>query len=424
MRNKITGKVFLIITIITIIIALLNLLACRAIGDSQEDAETFEVTRGNIIQTVNTSGYVDSIIQNDYSLAASGKVIYTLEKGDTFNKGDMLIEIDSSRQELLITQAEENLNIAENSLELARLSYQQALDANHIALQLVQENTKLSEQSAQNALTALEDANEYLDLVEEEVLSTDLQISQASSQSHSAEGVYYQTLINQSTTYWSNLSTTQSAASQIEVTGKNIKQAESQLKLSRINLELARLDIDNYKIYAPYDGIVLTSTYKEEEYAGPGVPAISIISSDFIIKAEVNETDVVNLQAGQDVDIKLDAYFEDKLNGKITEISSISTNIGGVVSFELIVKPEIENGPKLLYGLSASLDITTSSVEDVLYVPIQSVFEEDGKSYVSVPGEDRTINKTEVTTGVFNYDFIEIKSGLNEGDIILISPIQ
>jgi len=424
MRNKITGKIFLIITIITIIIALLNLFACRAIGDSQEDAETFEVTRGDIIQTVNTSGYVASIIQNDYSLTASGKVIYTLEKGDTFSKGDILIEIDSSRQELLITQAEENLNIAENSLELARISYQQALDANHIAIQLADTNTKLSEQSVQNALTALEGANEYLNLVEEEVLSTDLQISQASSQSHSAEGVYYQTLINQSTTYWSNLSTTQSAASQIEVIGKNIKQAESQLKLSEINLELARLDIDNYKIYAPYDGIVLTSTYKEEEYAGPGVPAISIISSDFIIKAEVNETDVVNLQLGQDVDIRLDAYFEDKLNGKITEISQISTNIGGVVSFELIVKPEIENGLKLLYGLSASLDITTSSVEDVLYVPIQSVFEEDGKSYVSVPGEDGTINKTEVTTGVFNYDFIEIKSGLNEGDIILISPIQ
>lgn len=421
---KVTRKIFLILTTITIIIALLNLLACRAIGDSQEDTETFEVTRGDIIQTVNTSGYVDSIIQNDYSLTASGKVIYTLEKGDTFSKGDMLIEIDSSRQELLITQAEENLNIAENSLELARLSYQQALDANHIALQLADTNTKLSEQSVQNALTALEDANEYLNLVEEEVLSTDLQISQASSQSHSAEGAYYQTLINQSTTYWSNLSTTQSAASQIEVTAKNINQAEIQLNLSQISLELVKLDIDGGTIYAPYNGIVLSSAYKEGEYAGPGVPAISIIGSDFIIKAEVNETDVVNLQVGQDVDIRLDAYFKDKLNGKITEISPISTNIGGVVSFELIVKPEIENGPKLLYGLSASLDITTSSSENVLYVPVQSVFEEDGKSYVSIPNEDGSIDKREVTTGVLNYDFIEIKSGLNERDIILISPIQ
>jgi RND family efflux transporter MFP subunit len=424
MMMKIKGKTFFIITFVAIIIASLSLSACRGFGNNSENIETFKVTRGNIIQTVNTSGYVDSEIRNDYSLMTSGKVIYTLEKGDIFNKGDILIEIDTSRQKLLTAQAEENLNIAENSLALARLSYQQALDANHIAIQLAQENTRLSEQSAQNALTALEDANEYLSLIEEGALSTDLQISQASAQSHAAEGAYNQAIINQSSTYWSNLSSSQSAASQIEITAKNIEQAESQLKLSRINLELAKLDIDNSIIYAPYGGIVLSSAYREGEYAGPGVPAISIISSDFIIKAEVNETDVVNLQVGQDVDIRLDAYFEDKFSGKITEISPISNNVGGVVSFELIVKPQTGNGPKLLYGLSASLDITTSSAENVLYVPVQSVFEEDGKSYVSVPIEDGGTEKIEVTTGIFNYDFIEIKSGLVEGDIILISPIQ
>lgn len=496
MRNKITGKIFFIITAIAIIIiASFNLSACKSLGDISKIMDTFEVTKGDIIQTVNTSGYVDSIIQNDYSLTASGKVIYTLEKGDTFSKGDMLIEIDSSRQELLIIQAEENLNIAENSLELARISYQKALDANHIALQLADTNTSFSEQATQSAYKALEDANDLakksaesastalvntrnianqsiqsaktawdeaekilaeavaadttgillaqyeanannaeanyeavkaqynanIDTAEGTYESTQ---SQSSSSTDTAQSSYEQSLLNQSSTYWSNLSSTQSAASQIEVTAKNIEQAESQLKLSRINLDLTKLDIDNSIIYAPYDGIVLTSTYKEGEYAGPGVPAISIISSDFIIKADINETDVVNLQIGQDVDIRLDAYFEDKLNGKITEISPISTNIGGVVSFELTVKPETGNGPKLLYGLSASLDITTSSVENVLYVPIQSVYEENGKSYVSVPSEDGIINKIEVTTGIFNYDFIEIKSGLNEGDIILISPIQ
>ena len=355
---------------------------------------------------------------------ASGKVIHTLEKRRHFQHECYAHRDRQQQAGTFITQAEENLKVAENSLELARISYQQALDANHIALQLADINTKLSEESAQSALTALEDANEYLDLVEEEVLSTDILISQASAQSHSAEGAYNQTLTNQSSTYWSNLSATQSSASQIEAAAKNIKQAESQLKLSQVSLELAKLDIDNYKIHAPYDGIVLSSAFKEGEYAAPGVPAISIISGDFIIKAEVNETDVVNLKVGQDVDIKLDAYYEDKLNGKIVEISPISTNIGGVVSFELIVKPDIENGPRLLYGLSASLDITTSRVEDVLYIPIQSVFEEDGKSYVSIPAEDGEVDKKEVTTGVFNYDFIEIKSGLNEGDTVLISPIQ
>ncbi|TET16095.1 MAG: efflux RND transporter periplasmic adaptor subunit [Actinobacteria bacterium] len=425
MVSKITRKIFFIttITIITIT-ALLNLSACKRFGEMQESMETFKVTRGDIIQTVTTSGYVDSSVQNDYSLPASGKVIYALNKGDIFSKGDVLIEIDNSRQELLITQAEENLNTAYSSLELAKISYQQALDANHIAVQLAQENANLSEQSAQNALTALEDANRSLSLIKKEDLSTDLQLAQAVTQSHSAEGAYEQTLINQSTTYWSNLSSTQSAAIQIEVTAKNIEQAETQLKLSEINLKLAKLDMDSSIIRAPYDGIVLSSVYKEGQYASPGINAISIISDDFIIKADINEIDVVNLQVGQDVDIRLDAYYENELSGKIINISPISSNIGGVVSYELTVKPETGNGPELLYGLSASLTITTSGVENVLFVPIQSVYEEDGKSYVDFVAEDGGIEKTEVTTGIFNYDFIEIKSGLNEGDTILISPAQ
>ena len=455
---KITRKIFLILTIITIIIALLNLLACRAIGDSQEDAETFEVTRGNIIQTVTTSGYVDSSKQNDYSLSASGKVLCALSKGDTFSKGDVLIEIDDSRQELLIAQAEENLNTAKNSLALARISYQKALDANHIAIQLAEVSTSLAEQSTQSAYKALENANnmankskesagvalenakKLLAQAQSDPLITDTQlvqyeanvdsaqagyesaVAQGRSSAESAEGTYNQTLINQSSAYWSNLSSTQSAASQIEVTAKNMEQAETQLKLSEINLELAKLDMGSSVIHAPYNGIVLSSVYKEGQYASPGINAISIISSDFIIKANVNEIDVVNLQIGQDVDIRLDAYYENEFSGKIIKISPISSNIGGVVSFELTVKPETGNGPELLYGLSASLTITTSGVEDVLFVPIQSVYEEDGKSYVDLVAEDGSTEKKEVTTGMFNYDFIEIKSGLNKGDIILTSP--
>lgn len=423
MMVKITRKISIITTVIAIvIIASLNLSACRRFGNNSEILETFEVVRGDIIQTVSTSGYVDSETSNDYSLITSGKVIYCLSKGETFSKGDKLIEIDTSRLKLLVSQAEENLAVAQTSLELAKLNYKQALDANHIAVQLARENAKLSEESVKTALTALEDANEYLSLIEEEALSTDLMISQASAQSHSAEGVYNKALINQSLTYWSNLSSTRPAETQIGVAAKNIGQAESQLELAKINLNLAKLDIDESTLYAPYDGIVLFSAYRQGEYAGPGVPAISTVSSDFIIKAEVNETDVVSLQVGQDVKVRLDAYYENEFSGRITKISPISTNVGGVVSFELIVEPEDENTPQLLYGLSASLDITTSGVEDVLYVPVQSVFEENSKLYVSLLDSDGKVESREVVTGVSNYDFIEIKSGLAERDTILVSP--
>ncbi|MDD5623024.1 MAG: HlyD family efflux transporter periplasmic adaptor subunit [Actinomycetota bacterium] len=490
MMIKMIRKIILIATAVIIIISMFNLLACRANGDVQKDTETFTVARGDVIQTVNTSGYIESEKENSYSLMTSGKVAYCLEKGDTFKNGDMLIEIDTTRLKLLVAQAEENMSVAENSLSLARLSYKQALDANHIAIQLAEINASLAEQASQSAYKALENANvsasHAYNSAETSLKNTesiaDLNIAQAKSALEEAEralaagatailtieqlrynvvvaqknyelalttkqsntdiaqgsvdaagnrtaqdaaqGSYEQSLLNQSTTYWQNLSSTQSAARQIEITAKNISQAESQLELSRINLDLVNLDVDNSTIYAPYDGVVLSSTYREGEYAGPGVPAISVISSAFIIKAEVNETDIVNLEVGQDALVRLDAYYENVFGGKITEISPVSTNIGGVVSFGLTVKPDAADIPTLLYGLSASLDIVTSSAKDVLYVPVQSVFEEDGKSYVNVPGENKSIKKVEVTTGIYNFDFIEIKSGLSEGDAILISPVQ
>lgn len=461
---KLSGKKISIASTVTMIIIaiimLTSLSSCKNPASISETVDTFKVTRGDITQTISTTGYVDSAEKNDYSIPISGEVLYALEKGDIFSKGDTLIEVDNSQQELLIAQAEENLNSAKYSLETARINYQQALDANHIAIQLSEINTELAEISAHNAFIALENANNIANKSKEsaalalenaetilaeaknEPLLTDTQIAQyeanvetarasyqsalaqGTSSSKSAEGAWQQAVTSESSTYWSNLSSTQSAASQIDIVAKNIALAESQVKLSEINLELARLDTDKNIIYAPYDGTVFSLTYKEGQNATPGVNAISVISNDFIIKADVNEIDAVNIEEGQDTDITLDAYYEDKFSGKIIEISLISTNVGGVVSFELTVKPETENAPRFLYGLSASLDITTSGIKDVLYVPVESVYEEDEKTYVDFITADGNIEKKEVTTGTFNYDFIEIKSGLTEGDEILVSPVN
>ncbi|MCD4669009.1 MAG: efflux RND transporter periplasmic adaptor subunit [Actinomycetia bacterium] len=408
MKDIITGKYLFIITVIITIVASFSLTACNELTDISKTMDSFEVVKGDIIQTVNTSGSVGSSEQNDYPLSVSGKVLHALSKGDTFSKGDVLIKIDDSRQELLIAQAEENLNTGRHSLKLAKISYQQALDANHIAIQLAGNNMQQAELAAENAFRALENANNMA----------------SKSMRDSAEGTYEQSVLGQSTAYWNNFSSTKNTQDQIKITKENIEQAETQLKLSEINLELAKLDMDSSIIHAPYDGIVSSSSYKEGQNASPGVNAISIISDDFIIRADINEIDVINLQVGQDVDIRLDAYYENEFSGKIVYIAPIPTSIGGVVSYELIVKPEAGEGPELLYGLSASLAITTSGIKNVLYVPIQSVYEEDGKSYVDFVVEGANIEKTEVTIGAFNYDFIEIKSGLKEGDNILISPAQ
>ena len=408
--------------ILTIFLALSLLLSFTSCSSgSAEDIETFKVARGDIIQTITSSGFVDASQQKNYSLQTSGEVLKSLKKGELFKKGDVILEVDNSRTQLLIEQAEENLKIAENSLDLAKLSYKQALDSNHISIQLAGENAKLSEQAAQNAMISLNNANRYLSAVKQHSEIPSYQKEQTASNVDTAEGAYDQALINQSITYWSGLSNTQTAANQIKITAENIKQTESQFALSGISLNLVKLDLDNNVIYAPFDGVVLTSALSEGESANPGVIAISVIKSDYIIRSDINETDILKLTAGDEVEITLDAYPEDTFMGNIIEISPISQNLGGIVSFEITVRPEEQDSRKLFYGLSANLSITISKAENILYIPIEAVYDRDNKNYVYVLSEDSKIEKREVTAGLYNYDYIEIKKGLSEGETIIVS---
>ena len=205
---------------------------------------------------------------------------------------------------------------------------------------------------------------------------------------------------------------------------KSIGQAETQLEISRINYDITKLDIDDYEIYAPFDGIVLNANFSIGETASPGVAAITVISNEFIIKADINETDITKLKIDQEVEITLDAYPEMNFKGTISEISPISKNIAEIITFEITIKPDDAMKEYLKYGLSANLTIIISKIENVLYAPIQAVYEENGKNYVDVLTEEGDIIKVEVVTGKYNYDYIEIKSGLSEGDIIVTSRLE
>jgi len=189
-------------------------------------------------------------------------------------------------------------------------------------------------------------------------------------------------------------------------------------------LEEAKTFLSYELVTAPFDGIVLSSTFADGEFAGPGMTAISVISSQFIIKADINETDIAKLTPGQKVEMTLDAYPDKLLEGEIAEISPISRNLAGIVSFEIKVKPDDLAQSYLKYGLSANVTIIISKVENVLYVPLQSVYEENGKKYVDILAENNEFKKIEITTGNYNYDYIEIKSGLEQGDEIITSVIE
>jgi HlyD family secretion protein len=246
----------------------------------------------------------------------------------------------------------------------------------------------------------------------------------ARSQSGAAESGFDQSLYNQSITYWNNINSQQQAQAQISLMKKNIDQAEIQLELSNINMELAELDRDTFLMAATFDGIVLAANFSKGEYASPGIAALTVINDDFIVRSDINETDIARVETGQQVEITFDAYPDMKFNGTVSEISPISKNIAGIVSFEITIELDPDAKEYLKYGLSANVDIIISDTRDILYVPVEAVYKENGKEYVDVLTEENETKKVEVTTGNYDYNNIEIKSGLSEGDTIILSAID
>ncbi len=455
--KKNSKKILITLFLTTFIIALVLTILSTGCKKEEVKLNTFTVTKGDIITQITATGTVDARDKRSYSLLQSAKVLKSLKKGDTFKKGQVLIRIDDTKAKLYIEQAEQNLILAEESINIAKINYQSALDANHVAIQLAESSNKSAEQNTQNAFEALDSANSlgmanikaasvaidnanyYLEKVKNSSFATDLTIAQAEtsvdsaqasyeqaqkaakSQSVQAESAYEQALSNQSITYWNNINSLEKAQTQIKLMEKSVKQAQIQLELSKINLELAKLEFDNFSVIAPFDGIVKEANFSEGETASPGVPAISIISNDFVIKSDINETDISKVKNGQEVEFTLDAYPGQTFYGKITNISTISKNTAGIITFEITITPDKQSQQYLKYGFSANITITVSKIENVLYVPIQAVYEENGKKYVDVLKENKEIIKTQVETGSSDYDYTEIKSGLSEGDIIVLS---
>lgn len=419
-KNK-RKNIFLIIS--TFILLLISIISFSCMGPfsntedntANQGIETFEVRRGDIFQLVSTTGTVDSETLNTYTISVSGEIISALEKGDSFKKGDILAEVDKSDGLLQLEKIESNLKTSESSLRTARLNYQKALEANHIAIQIADLNTEKAEESRESALDSLENANDMGD---------SYSISQAQSS-------YNQELLNQSTTYWNNLSSLESADTQIELARENLNQAGLQLELAKRDYEEAQKNLDDYILHAPYDGTVISSDFKVGDQNSGG-NVISIISDNFLIKTTIGETDISKVFEGDEANITMDAYPDKQFSGGVEKIIPVTITEGNIVSFEVLVGFNDTGDIRIYYGLSTNVDVITEKAENVLYVPIQSVYQENGKSYVDVLTLEQidskniteNVKKVEVTTGINDYSYMEITSGLKEGDIVVTSRIQ
>lgn len=171
---------------------------------------------------------------------------------------------------------------------------------------------------------------------------------------------------------------------------------------------------------SPISGIITKIDAETGEIAIANEKIISVIS-DGLYEIEVNipEVDVAKTKVGQEAEITLDAYGPDEIfPAVISEIEPAETVVEGVSTYKTILV-FIQNDQRIRSGMTANIDIITDKRKNVLAAPSRAIRSKNNHKYVIVGKEEK---EKVVEVGLKGIDGLtEIKSGLKEGDLVLVS---
>ena len=344
---------------------------------------TESVTRGNVEKTVVASGSVESVNEVDVGAQASGKITKLYVKlGQEIKKGEMIADIDSTTQ----------INTL-NTKKAALVSYQAQLKAKKtaydVALSSYNRLSKLYTQKA-TSLDSLNTAKSTLD----------------------------------------------NAKAEMEAIEANIKQAE-------IEVNTAETNVSYTKITAPMDGTVISVPVSEGQTvnANQTTPTIVTIAdlSKMKIKPEISEGDITKVKAGQEVSFTIlsdsqTVYHSvidsvDPANTTTTDSSSTSSSTSSSSSSSTssaiyyYANVLIDNPDRTLRIGMTTENIKIANAKDVLLVSNMAIQKRNGKSFINVLNDKNQPEPREVETGVQNDFHTEIKSGVNEGEKVIVSQV-
>lgn len=210
-----------------------------------------------------------------------------------------------------------------------------------------------------------------------------------------------------------------------------------QIENARLNLESAQLSagtasdsVDDYNITSPISGTVIEKNFKagdKVDGAASGTLAVIYDLSYLKLKMAVDELDIGKVEVGQKVEITADALEGQTFTGVVDTISISGTTVSGATSYPVTII--LEDYGDLRPGMNVSAKIIGEEIPDALCIPVDAV----GRgNVVTVPGPgamnaDNTavaditkLETREVTLGRNDDVYIEVTSGLEEGDIVLI----
>jgi RND family efflux transporter MFP subunit len=188
----------------------------------------------------------------------------------------------------------------------------------------------------------------------------------------------------------------------------------------------AAKNLEGAYIKAPFDGVVTEIPDNLVPGSYVSIPTTSIFRvvgpNTVYFESEVSEVDINKLTSGQKAQVEIDAFPDEVFDGKVSgfNFSSTTTSTGGTAYVARITLPNNEN--KLFrLGMNGDADIIISETQDILLIPYTALVEEEGQSYVWVE-RGRKASKKPVEVGSSSINNIEVISGIEEGDKVIIRP--
>ncbi len=408
-------------------------LAFKMLGGKKETEKvaTAKATRRTITESVNASGKIYPEVEVKISPDISGEITeLNVEEGDTVRSGEVLARIYADIYSLQRDEAASRVNQSNATV-----------DNGKAALEALQANIDLAQQTY--------DRNKKL--FDDKVISK-------------AELEQYET-------------TLRSAQANYRAAQQNIKGLQANVQSSQVGLNKANKDLSRTTLVAPMSGVISSLKVKKgERVAGNsfniGTEMMTVADMSVLeVRVDVGENDIVKIDIGDSADVEVDAYNNRKFKGIVTKIGSStksSSGLGAVTSndvteYEVRIRLLPESYKDLSNktfpfrpGMNASADIKTRRVENVLSVPIgavnarvkgsdrsmadkkkeqeqakdkeglmdngQEAGEDELEEVVFVLQKDGIVKKVVVKSGIQDINYIEVLSGLKEGEEVVTDP--
>lgn len=372
----------------------------------------------DIMITPKIPGKITNLNVEVGSVVKAGDVLFTVDKGDIQKQVDQAkkqVELAKSNYERSrdqIGQAGKQVELAESNYERTKEQIAQAKKS----VDLVKSNYEKAKEQIDNAKINLERMKKLYELgavsknqyEQAELAASDKSLKALEIQIEQAELSASNSPLN---------------TARIQIEQAKLGASDSVLDTARIQIEQAELSysqaldaLEDTNITSPISGVVSQLNVSKGEMASNAQPSVVIIdTSKIYVEIDVPENIVNNISVGQNVNVDIPSTNDTK-KGIVEIVSPAPDDRTQLYSVKILMNEVLEN---IRSGMFAKANLNTNFKENVIAVNSESIMEDGTKSYVYVVNKDKAVRK-EVEIGIDSGEYIEIISGLKDGEQVLV----